>query len=279
MSSVFNLDKKVAVVTGSTAGIGKAIAESLAQQGCFVILNGRNEATCKAAQASIQDSLANIDFRERIGFVVGDVSTPSGAQDAIAQFESAAMALAGSPFVDILINNVGIFETQSFFAVTDEKWETYFQTNLMSGVRLSRHFLQRMLDADKGRIIFISSECGLRPIPLMIPYSVSKTMQIALARGLAELTKGSRVTVNSVLPGPTMTEGVAEYLKGFAAEKGLAPDVAEANYLKDFEPTSLLQRFLKPAEIANAVLFLVSDMGSGVNGAAQKVEGGIIRSI
>lgn len=277
-SNFFGLDGKVAVVTGSTAGIGRAAATALAQHGCYVVVNGRSVESCAAAVSQIQSSLPP-DLHRRLLPVAGDVSTPEGATDFITSVSVAVSAATGSAFVDILVNNVGIFEVKNFFEVDDDKWEQYFQTNLMSGVRLSRYYLKHMLEANKGRVVFVSSECGLRPIPGMIPYSVSKAMQISCARGLAELTRGTNVTVNSVLPGPTMTEGVATYLKGFAKDKGIAADEAEQKYFSEHEPTSLLQRFLKPEEVANAVLFLVSSMGSGVNGAAQKVEGGIIRAM
>lgn len=278
MPSPFYLEGKTAVVTGSTAGIGRAIAVALAQQGCYVVVNGRSVTTCAAAIETIRSSVPEV-FHDRLLPVAGDVSTAEGAENFIQGVEAALKSATGSPFVEILVNNVGIFEAKNFFDVSDAKWDDYFQINLMSGVRLSRHFMPPMLERNTGRILFISSECGMRPIPVMIPYSVSKSMQISCARGLAELTKGTNVTVNSVLPGPTMTEGVAEFLKTFAAEKGKIPSEAEAAYFTEHEPTSLLQRFLRPEEVANAVLFLASAMGSGVNGAAQKVEGGIIRGI
>jgi NAD(P)-dependent dehydrogenase (short-subunit alcohol dehydrogenase family) len=277
-TSTFGLDGKVAVVTGSTAGIGRATARTFAQHGCYVVVNGRTQESCAAAVTELRLTLAP-ELHNRLLPVPGDVSTLEGTKDFISSVEVAVSAATGAAFVDILVNNVGIFEVNNFFEVDDDKWEQYFQTNLMSGVRLSRYFLKRMLTENKGRVIFVSSECGLRPIPGMIPYSVSKSMQISCARGLAELTKGTHVTVNSVLPGPTMTEGVSTFLKGFAKDKGIAAEEAEHTYFSEYEPTSLLQRFLKPEEIANTILFLVSNMGSGVNGAAQKVEGGIIRAI
>jgi 3-oxoacyl-[acyl-carrier protein] reductase len=278
MTTPFGIDGKVAIVTGSTAGIGRAAATALANQGCYVVVNGRTSASCAAAVTHIQTSLPEA-LHNRLLPVPGDVSTAEGSRSFIAAVEVAVVAATGRSFVDILVNNVGIFDVQGFFEVEDEKWENYFQTNLMSGVRLSRHYLKAMLAANTGRVLFVSSECGLRPIPEMIHYSVSKSMQISCARGLAELTKGTDVTVNSVLPGPTMTEGVLTFLQGFAKDKGIPADEAEQRYFSGHEPTSLLQRFLRPEEVANAILFLVSEMGSGVNGAAQKVEGGIIRSI
>lgn len=277
-ANVFGIDGKVAIVTGSTAGIGRATATALARQGCYVVVNGRTGSSCAAAVTIIQSSIP-AEYHNRLLPVPGDVSTAPGADAFIAAVEVAVLAATGQTFVDILVNNVGIFEVQDFFEVSDDQWEVYFQTNLMSGIRLSRHYLKRMLEANKGRVQFVSSECGLRPIPKMIHYSVTKSMQISAARGLAELTKGTNVTVNSILPGPTMTEGVVAYLQGFAAEKGIAADEAESKYFSEHEPTSLLQRFLKPEEVANAILFLASDLGSGVNGAAQRVEGGIIRSL
>jgi len=169
------------------------------------------------------------------------------------------------------VNNVGIFEVKDFFAVDDAEWLRYVETNFMSGVRLARHYLPEMLTRNSGRIMFISSEAGVRPIPVLIPYS--KAMQISVARGLAELTKGTRVTVNSVLPGPTMTEGV---MKAFGMDENVQSDNEETPK-PFFDSASLIQRFLDPDEVANATLYLGSAMGSGTNGAAFRVEGGIIR--
>lgn len=251
----FGLQGKLAVVTGSTAGIGRAIAKALVDHGMHVVVNGRSDKSCAAAIEVIAQG--NPAVGERLHAVVGDVSTAAGASDFI-QAVSAVEAKVGSP-VEVLVNNVGIFEVKDFFEIDDAKWQEYFDVNTMSGVRLSRHWLKPMLARNSGRVIFVSSEAGLRPLEHMVPYSVSKTTQIALARGLAELTKGTKVTVNSVLPGPTMTEGVEKYMQGFAKEKGI-PTMEEAVrlYFAEYERTSLLQRFLDPAEVASVVAFLAS---------------------
>ena len=206
--------------------------------------------------------------------VPGDVGNAQGAKAFIE-----AVQAVGQP-VDVLINNVGIFESKNFFEIDDAKWEDYFQVNVMSGVRLARTFLKQMLQRNSGRVIFISSEVGMRPLEHMVGYSASKAAQINLARGLAELTKGTNVTVNSVLPGPTMTEGVKTFLAGYAKEHNIS-DTAEAekSYFTENERTSLLQRFEDPSEIAAVVAFLASSRASGINGTAQRAEGGIIRHV
>jgi NAD(P)-dependent dehydrogenase (short-subunit alcohol dehydrogenase family) len=177
-------------------------------------------------------------------------------------------------------SSFNLFSDEQLADISDEKWIEYYETNTLSGVRLSRHFLPLMLKRNEGRIIFISSECGLRPLPHMLAYSVSKASQISLARGLAEMTKGTKVTVNTVLPGPTMTGGVRSYMEGFAKSNNI-PSMEEAvqRYFKDHEATSLLQRFLDPKEVAAVSVFTLSPLASGVNGACQRVDGGIVRHI
>ena len=199
---------KVAIVTGSTLGIGKAIAKAFLQHGAFVLVNGRSS-------ASVDKVLAEFaaDGLTAAAGVVADVGNPAGCKEFFTQVDAVGRE------VDILVCNVGIFYAEDFFAHDDEQWETYFQVNVMSCVRMARHYLKPMLERNRGRVILVSSEAGVRPIPDMIPYCVTKASQICLARGLAELTKGSKVTVNSLLPGPTATEGVATYVDGLRERK------------------------------------------------------------
>lgn len=268
----FGLTGKLVVVTGSTGGIGRAIATQFARVGAIVAINGRSEESCNKAKEHIAAS-TGCDASNLL-CVPGDVSTKDGCSAFVA-----AVAALGKD-VEVLVNNMGIFHVQDFFEIPDEKWEEYYQTNTLSGMRLARAFLDGMLKRNSGRIIFVSSECGLRPLPHMTAYSVSKASQINLARGLAEITKGTKVTVNSVLPGPTMTEGVEKYMDDFGKAKGFSSrsDAVKA-YFEQHETTSLLQRFLEPTEVANVVLFLGSALGAAVNGAAQLADGGLIRHI
>jgi NAD(P)-dependent dehydrogenase (short-subunit alcohol dehydrogenase family) len=275
------LQGKFAVVTGSSAGIGLAIAATFAKSGAHVVVNGRSDASCDKAVKKI--ALETGCDPSALIPVAADISTAAGCKDFVEKTNAALKrVLPNATAIDILVNNAGIFKVKDFFEITDEEWEEYHNVNIMSGVRLSRAFLKPMLERGKetpGRVIFISSECGVRSLPHMIPYSASKASQINIARGLAELCKGTRVTVNSVLPGPTMTEGVQDYLKGFAEEKKIPNEKAEEQYFSEHERTSLLQRFLTPQEVANTVAFLCSDLGSGINGNSQRVEGGIIYHI
>jgi NAD(P)-dependent dehydrogenase (short-subunit alcohol dehydrogenase family) len=222
-------------------------------------------------------SVRTAESRKRSMLCYGQGSDEE-AKKFIRDIEAAEEGL-GTP-VEILVNNVGIFHSQDFVDVLDSKWIEYYQINTMSGVRLSRHFLPKMLERNSGRILFISSESALKPLPHMLAYSVSKTSQISLARGLAEMTKGTKVTVNSILPGPTMTGGVVSYMMDFAEQNKIDSfDHAVSSYFAEHETTSLLQRFLEPAEIANITVFLASPLASGINGTAQHVDGGIVRHI
>ena len=272
------LTDKLCLVTGSTGGIGKEIATMLAKCGAIVIVNGRSDKSTNAAIESIKE---NVGESARTFPAVGDLSSADGVTAFLNAIEGIE-ADAGRP-VDVLINNLGIFHSEAFQDISDEKWNEYYQTNTMSGVRLSRYFLPKMLERNTfGRIIFISSESALKPLPNMIAYAVSKTSQLSLSRGLAELTKGSNnVTVNAILPGPTMTKGVKDYMKSWAEENSFGEDVAAASaqYFKIHEPTSLVQRFLDPQEVAYATTFLSSPLASGINGTAQHVDGGIVRNI
>ena len=250
----------------------------LAKCGAIVIVNGRSDKSTNAAIESIKE---NVGESARTFPAVGDLSSADGVNAFLKTIEGIE-ADVGRP-VDVLINNLGVFHSEAFEDISDEKWNEYYQTNTMSGVRLSRYFLPKMLERNTfGRIIFISSESALKPLPNMIAYAVSKTSQLSLSRGLAELTKGSNnVTVNAILPGPTMTKGVEDYMKSWAEENGFGEDVAAASaeYFKMHEPTSLIQRFLDPKEVAYATTFLCSPLASGINGTAQHVDGGIVRNI
>jgi NAD(P)-dependent dehydrogenase (short-subunit alcohol dehydrogenase family) len=260
-----DLSGKTALVTGSTAGIGYAIARGLAASGAEVVINGRGLDRVDAAVVKLKQAVSGAKVRG----IAADVSTAEGC-DAL---------IKALPDVDILINNAGIFEVKNFFKIPDEDWSRFFDVNVMSGVRLSRAYLQRMLERNWGRIVFISSESGLNIPTEMIHYGMTKTAQLAVARGLAKLTRGTAVTVNSVLPGPTMSEGVETFVKDLARQNGQSLEEAAANFVKQHRPSSLLQRFASVDEIANLVVYVASKEASATNGAALKVEGGIVDTI
>jgi NAD(P)-dependent dehydrogenase (short-subunit alcohol dehydrogenase family) len=260
-----DLSGKTALVTGSTTGIGHAIAKGLAGAGADVVLNGRTQAKVDTAVAAIRKALPEARFRG----VAADVSTAAGCQTLVAAL----------PDVDILINNAGIFEPKGFLDIPDEDWSRFFEVNVMSGVRLSRAYLPGMLKRNWGRIVFISSESALNIPKEMVHYGMTKTAQLAVSRGLAEMTRGSAVTVNSVLPGPTMSEGVETFVKGLAKQNGQSVDEAASVFVKQFRPTSLLQRFASVEEIANLVVYVASRQASATNGAALRAEGGIVQTI
>jgi NAD(P)-dependent dehydrogenase (short-subunit alcohol dehydrogenase family) len=260
-----DLSGKTALVTGSTAGIGNAIAKGLAATGASVVVNGRNQAKVDAAV----DAIAKAVPGARVRGIAADVSAAAGCK----------ALLAALPEVDILINNAGIFEPKNFFEIPDEDWSRFFEVNVMSGVRLSRGYMQGMLKRNWGRIVFISSESALNIPKEMIHYGMTKTAQLAIARGLAQLTSGTAVTVNSVLPGPTMSEGVETFVKDLAKQNGQSVEEAAANFVKQHRPTSLLQRFASVDEIANMVVYVASKEASATNGAALRAEGGIVQTI
>ncbi|MEH2193658.1 MAG: SDR family NAD(P)-dependent oxidoreductase [Nostoc sp.] len=259
------LHGKSALVSGSTAGIGFAIAQGLAQEGASVIVNGRSEERVAQAIAKIQQSTPEA----KVSGVVADAGTASGVEQLLQKV----------PHVDILINNVGIYEPKTFFDITDEDWLNIFEVNVLSGVRLSRQYLQKQLEQNWGRIIFISSESGIQIPVEMIHYGTTKTAQLAIARGLAEMTVGTGVTVNSVLPGPTRSEGVEEFITNLAQERGISPDRVEAEFFENVRPSSLIKRFATNEEVAAIVVYLSSPVASATNGAALRVDGGVIRSI
>jgi NAD(P)-dependent dehydrogenase (short-subunit alcohol dehydrogenase family) len=261
----FDLSGMTALVTGSTAGIGHAIAKGLANAEANVVVNGRSQAKVDAAVARLAEAIPGAKVRG----VAADVSTAAGCE----------ALTAALPEVDILINNAGIFEPKGFFDIPDEDWSRFYEVNVMSGVRLARAYMPGMLKRNWGRIIFISSESGLNIPKEMIHYGMTKTAQLAICRGLAEMTRGTAVTVNSVLPGPTMSEGVETMLKEIARQSGQSVAEAGANFVREHRPSSLLQRFASVEEIANMVLYVASKESSATNGAALRAEGGIVNSI
>ena len=251
---------RLTLVTGSTKGIGKAIAEAFVVAGAKLVVHGRaSEEAAQVAQAIGAHSS-----------VYGDLGSAAGCDTVLAQVRQLGE-------VEILINNAGIFGVQNFFEIDDEEWLRYFQVNIMSAVRLGRALMPAMLKSNWGRVINVASEAAIKPLPQMIHYSMTKTAMVSLARGMAELTRGTEVTVNSVLPGPTWTAGVESYFEGLAKDEGKPAGELIEQYFAQHESTSLLQRFVDASEVAQAVLFVASN--GAVNGSAQRVEGGIIRSI
>jgi NAD(P)-dependent dehydrogenase (short-subunit alcohol dehydrogenase family) len=259
------LTGKTALVSGSTLGIGFAIASTLAREGATVIVNGRTQKRVDEAIARITKDDPGAQLRG----AAGDLSTPAGIEAVAKEY----------PNVDILVNNVGAFEAKPFFDIPDSDWQFMWEMNVMSGVRLSRQYMRGMLSRNWGRIIFISSESGLNLPGEMIHYGVTKTAQLGLSRGLAELTVGTAVTVNAVLPGPTRTEGVEEWLKGLAKQKGVSLAEVEKDFFEKTRPSSLIRRFADPSEVAALVAYVASPLSAVTNGAALRAEGGIIHSI
>ncbi len=256
---------KIAVVSGSTAGIGFAIANTLAQEGAKVIVNGRTQARVDAAVAKISGSMARGDVRG----VAADLSTAAGV-DAFAKTVAEA---------DILVNNLGIFEPKPFADIPDADWLRFFEVNVMSGVRLSRQYLPGMLRRNWGRIIFISSESGQQIPAEMVHYGMTKTAQIAVARGLAESVAGTKVTVNSILVGPTASEGVGAFVEDLAKQQGISKGEFEKKFFEGVRPTSLLKRFETTEEVAAVVAFVASTQSATISGAAVRADGGVVRSI
>jgi NAD(P)-dependent dehydrogenase (short-subunit alcohol dehydrogenase family) len=253
------LTGKTAIVTGGSAGIGLAIVKALTAEGVTVTVPGRN-------QAKLTQALAGIP---RVVPVVADVATAEGA----------AALLQKVPETDILINNLGIYEPKEFVDITDDDWLRLFETNVLSGVRLSRHYFPRMIERNSGRVIFISSESGVMTPPEMVHYGVTKSAQLAISRGLAERTKGTAVTVNTVMPGPTRSEGIVEFLEKMSSIPNATPEQAEREFFEKHRQSSLLQRLIEDSEIANLVAFLASPLSAATNGAAVRAEGGLLRSI
>jgi len=258
-------DGKRALVPGSTAGIGFAIAALLAREGAHVAVNGRTDERVFSAIERIRAEAATTNVHG----VAADLGSAAGAERLI----------AAVPDVDILVNNVGIFEPKPFETIPDAEWLRFFEVNVMSGVRLSRHYLPRMKEKNWGRIIFISSESAVNIPAEMIHYGMTKSAQISVARGLAETTVGTGVTVNSVLPGPTRSEGVVTFVEQLAKEQGLTFQEMEKQFFETTRPTSLLKRFSDPREVAALVVYVCSPLSSATNGAALRVEGGVLRSM
>lgn len=258
-----DLDNKLALVTASTGGIGLEIARSLAREGAKVIVNGRTESSVSGAIANLRQELPDAQLLP----LVADNGTEAGCAASIAAF----------PQVDILVNNLGIYEVSPFFQETDEAWKKQFEVNILSGVRLSRHYLQQMVATGLGRVVFIASEAALCPPADMAAYSATKSMQLSLSRSLAELTKCTQVTVNTVMPGSTKTEGVAVLVQDMFPD--LSPEEAEVTFMRKNRPTSLIERLIKPEEIADMVTFVCSARASAINGAALRVDGGLVRHI
>jgi NAD(P)-dependent dehydrogenase (short-subunit alcohol dehydrogenase family) len=254
------LKDKLALVTGSTAGIGYAIVETLAAEGARVIVNGRSQARVDAAVQKLG--------RKVEGFAA-DLGTSDGVDQITAKY----------PDVEILVNNLGIFEPKPFEEIPDTDWFRFFEVNVMSGVRLSRHYLPRMLQRNWGRIVFISSESALQTPKEMIHYGMTKTAQLAISRGLAETTAGTNVTVNTVLPGPTDSEGVATFVDQMAAARKITREEVEKEFFRSVRPSSLLKRFARVDEVAAMVAYVCSPVSSATNGAALRVDGGVIQSI
>jgi NAD(P)-dependent dehydrogenase (short-subunit alcohol dehydrogenase family) len=259
------LENKRALVTGSTVGIGYAIVEALAREGADVILNGRTQARVDAALKQ----LAAAGVRGKTEGLAADLGTAEGVAQAIHQF----------PDVEILVNNLGIFEPKPFEQIPDADWFRFFEVNVMSGVRLSRHYMPRMIARNWGRIVFISSESAVQIPAEMIHYGTTKTAQLAISRGLAETTAGTAVTVNTVLPGPTGSEGVVAFVDQMAAQRKVDRTAIEKEFFQSMRPSSLLKRFERPEEVANMVAFICSPLSSATNGAALRVDGGLLRSI
>lgn len=259
------LKDKQALVTGSTAGIGFAIATALAEEGAHVILSGRSQSRLDVACERLRKQVPGAV----LGTIAADLGTAAGCSQVTREF----------PDLDILVNNVGIFDPRPFEEISDDEWQHMTEVNVMSGVRLSRHYVQGMKARNWGRIVFISSESGINIPAEMVHYGMTKAAQLAVARGIAETTVGTAVTVNAVLPGPTRTEGVGEFFAKLAKEQGASLEQAEKDFFAFARPSSLLKRFIDPAEVASLVAYLCSPLAAATNGAALRAEGGIVRSI
>ena len=259
------LTGKVALVTGSTAGIGLAIAKSLASEGARVYVNGRTRERVDSAMVAIRSHAG----AAMVDGIVADFSGSVGAEAVIVKL----------PAVDVLVNNVGIFEPKPFVEIPDADWYRLFEINVMSGVRLSRHYLSGMLKRNWGRILFISSESGVQIPAEMVHYGMTKTAQIAVARGIAESVAGTGVTVNSILAGPTGSEGVGAFVEAMAKQENKSKAEIEKQFFEHVRPSSLLKRFATVDEVAAMAIYLAGEASSATNGAALRVDGGVVRAI
>ena len=257
------LSNKRALITGSTKGIGNSVAHLLAAEGARVIVTGRNRDEAQAVAH---------DIGQLAEAISADISTLAGVE------ALAHAALATGP-VEILVNNAGIFEPKVFLDIPDSDWLRFYEVNVLSGVRLSRLLLPPMLLRNWGRILFVSSESAINIPAEMIHYGMTKTAQLAVSRGIAETTKGTGVTVNSVLPGPTLSDGVGTFVRKMAEDQGVSPEQMEQQFFKTARPTSLLQRFAHVEEVANMIVYLCSPLASATNGAAVRCDGGVVKSI
>ncbi len=257
----YQLEGKLAFVTGSTRGIGKATAMLLQREGAEVIVHGRTEESVERARKDLPAAHG----------VHGDLGRRAECERIIGEVKDIGI-------VDILVNNAGIFEPKKFTDIPDEDWFRFFEVNVMSGVRFARAFLPEMLLKNWGRIIFISSESAVNIPEEMIHYGMTKTAQLAVSRGLAEMTKGTEVTVNAILPGPTASEGVADFMKRMAASRGQDAQPAEVEFFKVLRPTTLLQRFEDPMEVAQTIVFVASPLSSAIDGAVLRADGGVVKS-
>ncbi len=256
---------KRALVTGSTAGIGFAAAVGLYKEGVSVVVNGRSQEREEHAVAQIR----GLGGDGQVSGIAADLSTIEGVAHLVGELSE----------TDILVNNLGIFEPKPFEEIPDKDWLRFFETNVMSGVRLTRHYLPGMRRKNWGRIVFISSESGVQIPVEMIHYGMTKTAQIAIARGVAESVAGTGITVNSVLPGPTESEGVAQFVADLARQRGVDRSVVEAEFFESARPSSLLKRFATVEEVANMLVYVCSPLASATNGAALRVDGGVVRAI
>jgi NAD(P)-dependent dehydrogenase (short-subunit alcohol dehydrogenase family) len=259
-----DLTGRTALVTGSTSGIGHAIATSFAGAGARVVVNGRDETRTREAAARIRDETGNPEVHP----VAADVGTEEGAEKII----------SAEPDVDILVNNAGIFAPQPVFEIPDAEWRRFFEVNVLSGVRLARHHTPRMAGRGWGRVIFISSDSAVMPPTEMVHYGMTKTAQVAVSRGMAQSVKGSGVTVNSVLPGPTLTPGVEQFITSLVGDD-IPFAEAERRFIAESRPTSLLGRLIRPEEVANLVLYVSSEYASATTGAALRADGGVIPTL
>lgn len=259
------LTGKTALVTGSTAGIGLAIAHSLAREGARVWINGRRSDRVEKASLTIREAIPGA----QVDGIVADFGSGDGARRVIQSLNR----------VDILVNNVGIFEPKPFADISDDEWLRFFEVNVMSGVRLSRHYLKGMLEKNWGRIIFVSSESAIQIPAEMVHYGMTKTAQIAVARGIAESIAGTGVTVNSILPGPTDSEGVGGFVESLAMQQSKSKEAVERDFFEHARPSSLLKRFATVEEVAAMVTYVAGEPSSATNGAALRVDGGVVRAI